>query len=53
MIAVIGSTTALWLAQKINRRTTLILGYSLTTVCHFLIGIASLALPEATRHDRG
>ncbi|MGW5522930.1 sugar porter family MFS transporter [Gordonia sp. NPDC003950] len=46
VIAVVGSITALWLAQKINRRTTLIIGYSLTTTCHFLIGIASLALPE-------
>lgn len=46
VIAVIGSATGLWLMQKINRRTTLILGYSLTTTFHFLIGIASIILPE-------
>ena len=45
-IGVAGSILALWLAQKINRRTTLLIGYSLTTVCHFLIGIASIALPD-------
>jgi sugar porter (SP) family MFS transporter len=45
VIAVASSITALWLAQHMNRRTTLIIGYSLTTVCHFLIGIASIMLP--------
>ena len=35
----------LWLMQKINRRTTLLVGYSLTTLCHFLIGIGSLLFP--------
>ncbi len=45
VIAVIGSIIALWLAQHMNRRTTLLIGYSLTTVCHFLIGIASILLP--------
>ncbi|MEK6344037.1 MAG: MFS transporter, partial [Curtobacterium sp.] len=32
--------------ERINRRTTLILGYSLTTLCHFLIGIASMTLVQ-------
>jgi major inositol transporter-like SP family MFS transporter len=45
IIAVIGGITGLWLMQKINRRTTLLLGYSLTTVCHFLIGIGSVLFP--------
>ncbi|MFW0784109.1 sugar porter family MFS transporter [Gordonia sp. CPCC 206044] len=45
IIAVVGSATALWLAQRMNRRTTLLIGYSLTTVCHFLIGFASILLP--------
>ena len=31
--------------QRINRRTTLLLGFTLTTICHFLIGIASIVLP--------
>ncbi|GAB92944.1 sugar porter family MFS transporter [Gordonia rhizosphera] len=45
VIGVVGSITALWLAQHMNRRTTLLIGFSLTTVCHFLIGIASILLP--------
>lgn len=46
IIAVVGSATALWLMNRINRRTTLIVGYASTTTFHFLIGIASLAIPE-------
>ncbi|MEH0111119.1 sugar porter family MFS transporter [Tersicoccus sp. MR15.9] len=45
VIAVVGGVIGLWLMQKINRRTTLLLGFSLTTICHFLVGIASIALP--------
>ncbi|WOF22525.1 sugar porter family MFS transporter [Microbacterium betulae] len=45
VIAVVGGVIALWMMEKINRRTTLLIGYSLTTICHFLIGIASVALP--------
>ena len=45
VIAVIGGITGLWLMQKINRRTTLLVGYSLTTLCHFLIGIGSILFP--------
>ncbi|WP_244248137.1 sugar porter family MFS transporter [Rathayibacter sp. VKM Ac-2801] len=44
-IAVIGGLIGLRLMQTMNRRTTLLLGYSLTTAMHFLIGIASVALP--------
>lgn len=47
-IAVIGGLIGLRLMQTINRRTTLLLGYSLTTAMHFLIGIASVALPVGT-----
>ena len=46
VIAVIGGVIAIMNMERINRRTTLILGFSLTTVCHFLIGIASVALPD-------
>lgn len=46
VIAVIGGFIAIYNMEKINRRTTLIIGFSLTTVCHFLIGIASVALPD-------
>lgn len=44
-ISVIGSIIALRLMQTMNRRTTFMLGYGLTTACHFLIGIASVTLP--------
>ncbi|WIE60850.1 sugar porter family MFS transporter [Curtobacterium sp. MCLR17_032] len=46
VIAVIGGVIAIMNMERINRRTTLIIGFSLTTVCHFLIGIASVALPD-------
>ncbi|SMH50662.1 MFS transporter, sugar porter (SP) family [Rathayibacter oskolensis] len=45
VIAVIGGLIGLRLMQTMNRRTTLLLGYSLTTAMHVLIGVASLALP--------
>ncbi|WP_144765786.1 sugar porter family MFS transporter [Curtobacterium sp. 9128] len=45
VIAVVGGVIAIANMERINRRTTLVLGYSLTTVCHFLIGIASVTLP--------
>jgi sugar porter (SP) family MFS transporter len=45
VIAVVGGVIALTLMQRVNRRTTLLLGFTLTTVCHFLIGIASIVLP--------
>jgi sugar porter (SP) family MFS transporter len=45
VIAVVGGLIALRLMRTMNRRTTLLTGFALTTVCHFLIGIASIALP--------
>ena len=45
VIAVVGAFIALWMMDRINRRTTLITGYSLTTISHVLIGIASIAFP--------
>ncbi|WP_087005348.1 sugar porter family MFS transporter [Gulosibacter sp. 10] len=45
IIGVVGGFIALWMMEKINRRTTLLIGYSLTTACHFLIGIASNVFP--------
>ncbi|HLS93772.1 MAG TPA: sugar porter family MFS transporter [Microbacterium sp.] len=45
VIGVIGGLIALWMMEKINRRTTIITGYTLTTIFHFLIGIASFAIP--------
>ena len=46
VIAVIGGIIALRLMQTMNRRTTLLLGFSLTTAMHFLIGIFSMVLPD-------
>ncbi|KZX20636.1 sugar porter family MFS transporter [Rathayibacter tanaceti] len=48
VISVIGGIIGLNLMQRINRRTTLLIGFSLTTTMHFLIGIASIALPVGT-----
>ncbi|GAA4682064.1 hypothetical protein GCM10025780_29300 [Frondihabitans cladoniiphilus] len=45
VIAVIGGIIGLRLMQKINRRTTLLLGFSLTTTMHFLVAVASMLLP--------
>ncbi|GAB3411996.1 sugar porter family MFS transporter [Schumannella luteola] len=45
VIAVIGGFIALAMMDRIDRRRTLIIGFSLTTVSHLLIGIASIALP--------
>ncbi|SJM67436.1 sugar porter family MFS transporter [Gulosibacter sp. 10] len=44
-IGVIGSVIAIYNMERINRRTTFILGYTLTTVCHVLIGMASVMFP--------
>src|SRR5699024_9238015 len=43
--AVVGAFIALWMMDRVNRRTTLITGYTLTTISHVLIGIASFAFP--------
>ena len=45
VIAVVGGLIGLRLMQTLNRRTTLLIGFSLTTTMHFLIGLASLMLP--------
>jgi major inositol transporter-like SP family MFS transporter len=45
VIAVVGGLIALRNMERIDRRKTLLLGFTLTTICHFLIGIASIALP--------
>ncbi|ERG65257.1 hypothetical protein L332_12510 [Agrococcus pavilionensis RW1] len=44
IIAVVGGLVALRLMDRVDRRTTLLIGFSLTTLCHALIGIASVAL---------
>ncbi|MGO1543925.1 MAG: sugar porter family MFS transporter [Gulosibacter sp.] len=44
VIAVIGGLIALAYMDRFDRRKTFIIGYSLTTVCHLLIGISSMVL---------
>ncbi|WP_139146653.1 MFS transporter, partial [Arthrobacter sp. SW1] len=45
VIAVIGGIVALTMMDRVDRRRTFIIGLSLTTACHLLIGAASMALP--------
>ena len=45
IIAVIGAIIALRMMDRFSRRKTFLIGFSLTTVCHILIGIASIVLP--------
>ncbi|BCT74426.1 MFS transporter [Sinomonas cyclohexanicum] len=45
VIAVVGGIIALKMMDRLDRRKTFIIGLSLTTACHVLIGIASMALP--------
>ncbi|WP_136609257.1 sugar porter family MFS transporter [Sinomonas albida] len=45
VIAVVGGIIALRMMDRLDRRKTFITGLSLTTACHVLIGVASMALP--------
>lgn len=45
IIAVVGGIIALKMMDRLDRRKTFITGLSLTTACHVLIGVASMALP--------
>jgi major inositol transporter-like SP family MFS transporter len=45
VVAVIGGIIALRNMDRIDRRKTLLIGLSLTTLCHCLIGVASMLLP--------
>ena len=44
IIAVVGGIIALAMMDRVDRRTTLLIGFGLTTLCHVLIGVASVAL---------
>lgn len=46
VIAVIGAFIALWMMERIDRRTTVITGYSLVTLLHLFIGTSAFWLPE-------
>ncbi|WP_166983142.1 sugar porter family MFS transporter [Paramicrobacterium fandaimingii] len=45
VIAVVGGIIALWMMDRIDRRKTFIIGLSLTTISHVLIGVSSMLLP--------
>lgn len=45
IIAVIGAIIALAMMDRIDRRKTFIIGFTLTTISHLLIGFASMLLP--------
>lgn len=46
VIAVLGAFIALWMMEKVNRRTIVITGYTLTTIFHILIGVSSILIPN-------
>lgn len=46
IIAVIGAVIALWMMDKVDRRTTLLWGVSLSATCHALIAISATVIPE-------
>lgn len=48
VIAVIGAFIALWMMEKINRRTTMITGYTLVTILHLAIGLGAMLLPAGS-----
>ena len=45
VVAVIGGIIALRNMDRIDRRKTFMIGLSLTTTCHCLVGVASMLLP--------
>jgi MFS family permease len=45
VVAVVGGIIALYNMDRLDRRKTFIIGLSLTTTCHLLIGVASMLLP--------
>jgi sugar porter (SP) family MFS transporter len=46
LAAVVGGIIALRNMDRLDRRKTFFIGLSLTTICHCLVGIAGLLLPE-------
>jgi len=45
LVAVIGGIIALRNMDRLDRRKTFLIGLSLTTLCHCLVGVASILLP--------
>ena len=45
VVAVVGGIIALHNMDRLDRRKTFLIGLSLTTTCHCLVGVASMLLP--------
>ncbi len=48
VIAVVGGIVALYMMDRVDRRKTIIIGFTLTTISHLLIGLSSMAIPEGS-----
>src|SRR4051794_22022500 len=48
LAAVVGGIIALYNMDRLDRRKTFFIGLTLTTICHCLVGIASLIIPEGS-----
>ncbi|KIQ10953.1 sugar porter family MFS transporter [Rhodococcus sp. MEB064] len=48
LFSVLGITVGLFIMNRVNRRTMLIAGFSLTTFFHLLVGLSALLLPDGT-----
>ncbi|MBT1191221.1 sugar porter family MFS transporter [Rhodococcoides kroppenstedtii] len=48
LFSVLGITVGLIVMNKVDRRTMLIAGFSLTTFFHLLVGLSALLLPDGT-----
>src|SRR3954453_23160618 len=46
LAAVVGGIIALYNMDRLDRRKTFFIGLFLTTICHLLVGVSSLILPE-------
>jgi MFS transporter, SP family, major inositol transporter len=47
LFSVLGITVGILIMNKINRRTMLLAGFSLTTLFHILVGLAAVLLPDS------
>src|SRR3954466_13273566 len=48
LAAVVGGIIALYNMDRLDRRKTFFIGLTLTTICHCLVGVASLIIPEGS-----
>jgi major inositol transporter-like SP family MFS transporter len=48
LFSVLGITVGILIMNKVNRRTMLLAGFSLTTLFHILVGVSALVLPDSS-----